>query len=362
MERTGRDGNTFHQLPFALTPGPPVPTTALRDSIESTAAAVAAGLPRLPRTALVDMLLRHPPRTRGGAGLPRSTDVVADITAAALDLDSSYLAVHGPPGTGKTHTAAQVILRLVTEHCWRIGVVAQSHAAVENLLDCVIDAGLDPLRVAKKRYDARRRALAGDRRQRVRGVYRRPRRVRDRRYRMGFRERNRVPPGSLDLLVIDEAGQFCLANTIAVAPAAANLLLLGDPQQLPQVSQGTHPEPVDTSALDWLVDGQRTLPDERGYFLDRSYRMHPAVCAAVSGLSYEGRLHSYAERTAARRLDGYRPGVHVVAVGHQGNSTDSPEEADAIAAQIERLLGAVVDRRARQPAVGRLRRAGAGAV
>ncbi len=45
-------------------------------------------------------------------------------------------------------------------------------------------------------------------------------------------------------------------------------MLLGDPQQLPQVSQGTHPEPVDDSALGWLVDGQHTLPAERGYFLD----------------------------------------------------------------------------------------------
>ena len=177
-----------------------------------------------------------------------------------------------------------------------------------------------------------------------------------------FANANRVPPGSLDLLVIDEAGQFCLANTIAVAPAAANLLLLGDPQQLPQVSQGTHPEPVDTSALDWLVDGQRTLPDERGYFLDRSYRMHPAVCAAVSALSYEGRLHSHTERTAARRLDGYQPGVHVLPVRHQGNSIESPEEADAIVAEIRRLLGSVMDRRARHPAAGRRRRAGAGAV
>ena len=119
-------------------------------------------------------------------------------------------------------------------------------------------------------------------------------------------------PGSLDLLVIDEAGQFCLANTIAVAPAAANLLLLGDPQQLPQVSQGTHPEPVDTSALEWLVDGQRTLPDERGYFLDRSYRMHPAVCAAVSRAVLRGQAAFPRRRTAARHLDGYPPGVQVL--------------------------------------------------
>lgn len=342
LERVGGDGKPFHQLPFALTPGPPIPTTALRESIEATAAALTDGLPRLPCSAIVDVLLRRAPRTRSGTPLPRGTDasnITADITAALLDLDSSYLAVHGPPGTGKTHTAARVIQHLVTERGWRVGVVAQSHATVENLLDCVIDAGLDPQRIAKKRNDHQAprwqeidgsayAAFLADTPGCVIGGTA-----------WDFANANRIPPGSLDLLVIDEAGQFCLANTIAVAPAAANLLLLGDPQQLPQVSQGTHPEQVDTSALAWLVDGQRTLPDERGYFLDRSYRMHPAVCAAVSSLSYEGRLHSD-ECTAARRLDGYGPGVRLLSVEHQGNSTESPEEADAIAAEIGQLLGA----------------------
>jgi uncharacterized protein len=96
---------------------------------------------------------------------------------------------------------------------------------------------------------------------------------------------------------------------------------------------------VDASALEWLVDGQRTLPDERGYFLDLSYRMHPAVCAAVSALSYEDRLHSH-ECTGARHLDGYQPGVRLLSVEHQGNSTESPEEADAMVAEINQLLGA----------------------
>ncbi|WP_096289639.1 TM0106 family RecB-like putative nuclease [Mycobacterium ahvazicum] len=337
LERIGSDGNAFHQLPFALTPGPPLPTTALRESIESTAIAVAAGLPQLPRTAMIDVLLRAAPRTK--SALPRSGDTIADITTAALDLESSYLAVHGPPGTGKTYTAAAVITRLVTEHGWRVGVVAQSHATVENLLDAVIDAGLEPGRVAKKKYDhhaPRWQEIDGSEYPAFISAH------------AGcviggtawdFANANRVPPRSLDLLVIDEAGQFCLANTIAVAPAARNLLLLGDPQQLPQVSQGTHPEPVDTSALDWLVDGQRTLPDERGYFLDLSYRMHPAVCAAVSELSYEGRLHSVTERTAARRLDGCAPGVRVLSIRHQGNSIESREEAEAIVDEIGRLLG-----------------------
>ncbi|OBK26308.1 nuclease [Mycobacterium asiaticum] len=339
LERTGRDGNTFDQVPFALTPGPPVPTAAQRESIAATAQALADGLPQLPRTALMDLLLRRAPRTHDGTALPRTADTVADIAAATRSLDSSYLAVHGPPGTGKTHTAAQVITQLVTENRWRIGVVAQSHAAVANVLTCVIEAGLDPDLVAKKpnhHTGARWREIDASH-------Y--PSFIADHEgcviggTAWDFANRNRVPPGSLDLLVIDEAGQFCLANTIAVAPAATNLLLLGDPQQLPQVSQGTHPESVDISALEWLVDGQRTLPDERGYFLALTYRMHPDVCAAVSALSYEGRLHSHTERTASRRLAGYQPGVQVLSIRHDGNSIESPQEAAAIVAEIRKVIG-----------------------
>ena len=119
-----------------------------------------------------------------------------------------------------------------------------------------------------------------------------------------FANANKIPRLALDLLVVEEAGQYSLANTIAVAPSARNLMLLGDPQQLPQVSQGTHPEPVNESALGWLVEGHHTLPVERGYFLDYSYRMHPAVCDPVSRLSYDGRLRSHENVSAARRLDG----------------------------------------------------------
>ena len=337
-ERTPADGNTFHELPFALTPGGPVNTKPLREAIETAAAEVAAGLPQLPRTAVTDILLRQPPKTRRGADLPRSGDAIDDITASLLDLDSSYVAVHGPPGTGKTYTAAHVITRLVAEYGWRIGVVAQSHAVVENLLQGTINAGIDPARVAKKgdRHDVGWQQIAeneyhgfiaGTTGCVIGGTA------------WDFANPGRVPPGSLDLLVIDEAGQFCLANTIAVAASAANLLLLGDPQQLPQVSQGTHPEPVNGSALGWLVEGHRTLPAERGYFLDRSRRMHPAVCDPVSVLAYEGRLQPYREVTAARRLEGYSPGVHVVRVPHDGNATESPEEAAAIADQISALVG-----------------------
>ena len=245
--------------------------------------------------------------------------------------------MHGPPGTGKTFTSAKVIARLVNEHAWRIGVVAQSHAVVENLLGCVIEAGVPPDRVGKKKSagapwrevdEKDYAAFIADTEGCVIGGTA-----------WDFANSGRVPRLALDLLVVEEAGQYSLANTIAVAPSARNLLLLGDPQQLPQVSQGTHPEPVDTSALGWLIDGRHTLPAELGYFLDRSYRMHPTVCAAVSQLSYDGRLQSHGKVTAARSLDGQRPGVRVLTVEHDGNSTESPEEADAILAEVRGLLG-----------------------
>ena len=340
VEREPKEGGPFDQLPFALTPGPPIPTGPLRDAIEETATDIAAGLPHLPPSAIIDILLRQPPRTRSGGPLPRKPAIADSITAALLDLDSSYLAVHGPPGTGKTYTAAAVIARLVSENHWRIGVVAQSHAVVENLFRDVIAAGVDPSLIAKKKKhgadatwqeidEKEYPAFIADHDGCVVGGTA-----------WDFANAGRVPRGSLDLLVVEEAGQYSLANTVAVASAAKNLLLLGDPQQLPQVSQGTHPEPVDSSALGWLIDGRHTLPEELGYFLDLSYRMHPDVCAAVSRLSYDDRLRSVDAVTRARKLDGHEPGVRVLTVDHDGNATDSPEEADTIVVEIGKLIGA----------------------
>ncbi|HTI77441.1 MAG TPA: TM0106 family RecB-like putative nuclease, partial [Mycobacterium sp.] len=218
VEKQPKDGDVFDQVPFALTPGPPINTKPLQDSIAETAALVAAGLPNLPIDAVTDILLRRPPRTLSGTPLPRSGVIADDITAALLDLDSSYLAVHGPPGTGKTFTTAQVIARLVNQHQWRIGVVAQSHAVVENLFRDVLKAGVDGSRVGKKLNtvnagwtDLTNPEFAGFIAAHdgcvVGGTG------------WDFANANKIPRLALDLLVVEEAGQYSLANTIAVAPS-----------------------------------------------------------------------------------------------------------------------------------------------
>ena len=252
--------------------------------------------------------------------------------------------MQGPPGTGKTYVASHVIARLVADHGWRIGVVAQSHAVVENVLDAVIGAGLGRDRVGKAVKDAsdveRFTFTALARKDHLRQF------ADDHAshgYVIGgtawdFCNPTRVARGELDLLVIDEAGQFSLASTIAVAVSARNLLLLGDPQQLPQVSQALHPEPVDTSALGWVADGHEVLPPEYGTFLAESRRMHPDVAAPVSRLSYENALHSH-PIASARQLEGVAAGLTAVPIAHVGNSTASTEEAEVVVEIVRSLLG-----------------------
>jgi uncharacterized protein len=154
-----------------------------------------------------------------------------------------------------------------------------------------------------------------------------------------FTDANQVDRKQLDLLVIDEAGQFSIANTVAVGVSAKNLLLLGDPQQLPQVSQGLHPEPVDSSALGWLSQGHDVLPAAFGVFLEETWRMHPALTAAVSDLSYEGRLRAHEPETTERSLAGVRPGLHPLPLHHEGDTVESAAEARAVLDVVRAHLG-----------------------
>lgn len=346
VEERSVAGSTWSELPMAVVPGTPPPAGRQRDAILEWAQELSSSYPfTWPANPAIDVLRRTPPRTRSAAGLAplADHDYVPAVIASLLDLDDSFLAVQGPPGTGKTYVASHTIAELVTRHGWRIGVVAQSHAVVENVLDSVVRAGLAPDLVAKAPKDPRE---PGDHAYTIitkDGVAEYTAANAASGFVVGgtawdFANADRVPRRSLDLLVIDEAGQFSLAATIASSVAARNLLLLGDPQQLPQVSQGNHPEPVDESALGWVADGHDVLPAEYGYFLAESRRMHPAVAEPVSHLSYDGELHSHPV-ASLRSLEGVEPGLVPVPVLHSGNATASPEEAGVVVELVGELLG-----------------------
>ena len=334
----------FADLPVALAPDRPPRPEPIPGAIAEVASDALAHR-ELPGGAALDLLARRLPRLREGGRLPHGGDAgtLGDLVAALLAMDDSYVAVQGPPGTGKTWTGSRVVARLVQEHGWRVGVVAQSHSAVENMLGAVVRAGLDPALVAKSTS-----ATADPPWTEVKGTAAARAAYLEEHRETGcvlggtawtFSHPDLVERGGLDLLVVDEAGQFALAPTVGASRSARRLLLLGDPQQLPQVSQGTHAEPVDESALGWLMGQDPTLPPERGYFLERTYRMHPAVTAPVSALAYAGQLSS-AEPPSRRLLEGLAPGLEVVRLEHRGNRTESPEEAAEVVRQVRAHLGA----------------------
>jgi uncharacterized protein len=141
----------------------------------------------------------------------------------------------------------------------------------------------------------------------------------------------------LDTLIVDEAGQVALADVVAVGHAARNLVLLGDPNQLPQVSQGAMPEEAKASVLGHLLGDQTTVPPERGIFLERTWRLRPELTAFTSEAYYAGRLEW--EEVCARRSVAAGNGLVFRPVEHAANGQLSREEAREVAEAIGDLLG-----------------------
>ena len=321
-------------LPLSLVPGGPLQTKAQRAALRRLGESILDGDGRY--SALERILSKDPPRVAGlpaGAALPQD-----DLNAAkeiVARLDRSHLVVQGPPGSGKTYTGARLIVHLMRLRR-RVGVCATSHKAIENLLREVERVAAEEgfrFRGFKKSgldYDGPFVTTSGDD-----ADYAEP--EDDVLLLAGTAWLFAKPEleGVVDTLVVDEAGQVSLADALALGTCARNLVLLGDPQQLGQVSQGMHPEGAGASVLEHLLDGAQTIPPERGLFLGLTWRMHEDVCRFVSDTSYEGRLHP--AEVCANQATSEGTGLRFLPVAHEGNRAASPEEAERIAFEIERL-------------------------
>ncbi|HEY6279730.1 MAG TPA: DEAD/DEAH box helicase, partial [Streptosporangiaceae bacterium] len=147
---------------------------------------------------------------------------------------------------------------------------------------------------------------------------------------------------SVDTLVVDEAGQLSLANVLAIAGAPGSLVLLGDPQQLAQPSEGAHPPGAGVSALEHVLRGRATMPPDAGLLLDQTWRMHPRLCAFTSEVFYDGKL-TPVPGLEQQHIGGAMPlagaGLRIIEVPHEGNTNASPEEAAEVARLVTELLG-----------------------
>jgi predicted RecB family nuclease len=340
-----RDSAGLH--PEALFAYSDVNTTVLADALLRIGKYVADhGLEgEGPYQAARDLVLRHMPRVGSGPLRIEGETAVGAALRLALALDGGVLPIQGPPGSGKTYVGARMIAAIANAGM-RVGVTANSHKVIRNLLDevcraadesavdltCiqkVTDEGIDEPRL---RFTTDNptclSALDGD--CQVAGgtawLWARPDAL-----------------DAVDVLFVDEAAQMSLANVLAVSQAAKTIVLLGDPQQLDQPTQGSHPEGVDASALDHILDGHQTIPEDRGLFLEETWRLHPTICAFTSELFYEDRLRPHPglelqEIRSTGLLQGsglrYRP------VSHAGNQSSSPEEAEVVRSLVTDILAA----------------------
>jgi len=285
-----------------------------------------------------DLLLGRGPRLAGHPEGPLEREGEGGVRAArrlALALDHGALAIQGPPGSGKTFTGARMIYDLVRAGK-KVGVCAVSHKVVRNLLTAVVSAAeLEKRKIAclQKTDDEAAPGIA----------------VTDdnAEVRLALRSGQvRVAGGTawlwareeffeaVDVLFVDEAGQMSLANALAIAQSAHSLVLLGDPRQLEQPIQGSHPDGTAVSALEHVLRGAQTIADDRGLFLEESWRLPPEICAFTSEMFYERRLKARSEPglqviSGAGRFDG--SGLWFVPVVHDANQSASKEEVEVVA-------------------------------
>ena len=309
---------------------------------------------RLP-PALDTLLRRAQPRVNGltsGSPLLAAAPDEASVTAVIAALDDSAIAVQGPPGAGKTRVAAAAIVELAARGR-RIGISSNSHKAIQKLIEDVqkkVPRGGPPLRITKINRDEDDELVAN-------GLVRGAASMKD--VDLDAPDAPQIVGGTawafadpsaagrFDYLFVDEAGQVSVANLVGMAPAARNIVLLGDQMQLGQPIQGSHPGESGQSALEYLLRDHRTIPASLGIFLGTTWRLHPDLCRFISSAVYDGKLQ--AEATAASRIvkrasgvpDLVRKeaGIVFVQVPHEGNGQASEEEVDAIAAIVRALRG-----------------------
>jgi len=297
-----------------------------------------------------DFLMRKPPGLSNSESLQISgvEDFGDELTRVVSALNFSVLAVQGPPGSGKTTSAARAIEALVTERKMQIGVTALSHSVIRNLLGTIVTEGSGSVRCMHKsdgKEDVSNEEIVVTTKNEValNGLKQRTVDVLGGTSFLWAREEF---VNSVDVLFVDEASQVSLADVLAISQAAKSVVLVGDPQQLARPGDASHPPGAELSGLEHiLMDPQlgklKTMPESLGLFIDETKRLHPKICKFTSGAFYEGRLHSRAF-TRSRVIEGHPwlkgAGLWFVPVQHEGNRNSSVEEVDMVARIVEGLL------------------------
>lgn len=286
----------------------------------------------------------------GKSILPETNDVdinMKNIIDVIKNLDDSYMFIQGPPGTGKTYTGAHIILALI-QTGKKVGVTSNSHSAIINLLQRIEDLAKEndiSFTGAKKSSEDESTQFNGN-------------------FIIDVFKSQDISNGNFDLVAgtpwlfsdaemdskldyifIDEAGQVAIARVVSVGTSARNIILLGDQMQLSQPTKGVHPGESGLSSLDYLLQGEPTISNDKGIFLKTTWRLHPEICHFISEVVYEGKLLPHSDNSKRKLIlnKNYDAalkefGIKFLPINHDGCSQSSEQEADRILLLYNSLL------------------------
>ena len=309
--------------------------------------------------ALNDFLEKKHPNIKGiktGEKIIKSNEFNKEIPSIISNLNNSYIYIQGPPGTGKTFQASNAIIELLKQNK-KIAITGLSHKVIHNLLQRVEDMAAEK----QFKFNGFKKGNLEDDDTIFKGenikTY-----EKDPPFMDALKEKNvgNIFAGTkyhlansyydekIDYLFIDEAGQLSLADLISIGNIAKNIVLIGDQNQLGQPIRGTHPNNSGQSILEYLLEGKDTIPEDKGIFLNKTYRLNSKINNFISSNFYEERLICD-DRTDKRIIKFNnksiikKDGIHYIEMKHKNNVQTSIEEFEVVKSLMKQLIGVEFD-------------------
>lgn len=300
-----------------------------------------------------NLFMKRKPKYIGG-NKAVTTGITDKLIAEVSVLEEgSVYCTQGPPGTGKSTNASKLITHLLNQKQgsgFTIGITALSHAVMTELMqkvyDIIVKENIQNVKIFQKvnseilnseGYDT-----WPDEKKDIWTMSKdNPADYSDYNIIVGTSFMWVSKPVIVDLMIVDEAGQLSLADTMCVSDSCKRMVMFGDPQQLQQPQKAVHPFGTDDSALGHIFGGRKTVDDEYGLLLDTSYRMHDDICGFVSEMFYDGKLKHDQANSNHEILNNDTfsgSGMRFVPAEHEGNKSQSNEEVEKIMNILEKIL------------------------
>mgnify|MGYP006161256181 FL=1 len=324
--------NKKKEIPYSLTPSQPLNITTIDNSVADF---IKDFNYQNSYPAIKDFLNRNDSRYIDNIDLSKNS-TIEEITKRIKNLNSSYLVMQGPPGTGKSYASSRVILDLIKSN-YRVAIVCHSHKAIINLLESIDSYSNEKNISFKGIYNAGNRKIYQEFKNIEIGN---TNKLDLKKFQLvagtawalsnSKHRENSKKDKIFDFIFFDEAGQLSISKVIASSLSSKNIVMIGDHMQLPQPSLGIIEGESSLSPIEYLIKDKNTISDEKGIFLEKTFRMHSSICEFISNSFYEKRLITDKNNSNQKILknngESVKNGIYLVDLNHSGSTVQNLNE------------------------------------